>query len=242
MNKDLERLTFIQLQEFSIKHYTLVNADNLEFLHGKLNSLITVEGNIAAGKSTFLEFLKYDCNIAVLAEPLSEWRCDELGRNLLDLYYKNPYLYGAQFQNHVVKTLANQINSVQRPKTTLITERCTKSAINIFTKSMQSAGILNDTEVAHLGTYEATTVIREPVLHVYIYTSPETAFRRMSNRQRSEENKVTLQYLVDLHQRHNQWLLTQTKTPVLLINGDLAPLDNFNTVAKLLIDSINGYK
>ena len=51
---------------------------------------ISVEGNIASGKSTFLkQFSKYSEEIDILPEPVELWR-DVNGHNLLELMYNDP--------------------------------------------------------------------------------------------------------------------------------------------------------
>lgn len=43
---------------------------------------VAVEGNIGSGKTTFLEFCRQYCDIEVVPEPISDWRCVG-GTNLL---------------------------------------------------------------------------------------------------------------------------------------------------------------
>ena len=58
---------------------------------------------------------------------------------------------------------------------------------------------------------------------VYLRTSPETCLERIKTRNRPEEHSITLDYLYQLHECHEQWLSPRTRTmttPVLIIDAD----------------------
>ena len=62
--------------------------------------IISIEGNIGAGKSTILEHLKetYADNeeVAFVDEPVDIWGtiCDDKGEDILTKFYKDPTQYG----------------------------------------------------------------------------------------------------------------------------------------------------
>ena len=47
---------------------------------------------------------------------------------------------------------------------------------------------------------------------VYLHASPETCARRMASRGRLEEGGVSLDYLANLHGKHEEWLRTGALT------------------------------
>ncbi len=47
---------------------------------------------------------------------------------------------------------------------------------------------------------------------VYLHASPETCARRMAGRGRAEEGGVSLEYLANLHGKHEEWLRTGALT------------------------------
>ena len=47
---------------------------------------------------------------------------------------------------------------------------------------------------------------------VYLHASPETCARRMASRGRLEEGGVSLEYLANLHGKHEEWLRTGALT------------------------------
>lgn len=48
---------------------------------------------------------------------------------------------------------------------------------------------------------------------IYLHASPETCMRRMSLRGRGEEGGVTMDYLSNLHTKHEEWLRQGTLRP-----------------------------
>ena len=52
----------------------------------------------------------------------------------------------------------------------------------------------------------------KPDLIIYLQTDPEVAFRRVQNRNRKEEtSKIKLEYIEDLHELHEDWLVRKVK-------------------------------
>lgn len=77
-----------------------------------------VEGNVGAGKSTWLDMVRSDSRdmslsglhevIEVVPEPVSSWQSLQTG-NLLELFYKNPEKYAFAFQQYVLITRMQQV-------------------------------------------------------------------------------------------------------------------------------------
>lgn len=59
---------------------------------------------------------------------------------------------------------------------------------------------------------------------VYLRTSPDIVYRRMKARARKEENSVSLEYLKQIHNIHEDWLYHQTlftvPAPVVILDGN----------------------
>lgn len=55
-------------------------------------------------------------------------------------------------------------------------------------------------------------------------TTPEIVYERMKQRGRKEENAISLDYLKQIHQIHDEWLYHRTlrpvPAPIITINGD----------------------
>ncbi len=68
-----------------------------------------IEGNIGAGKSTFLKMLKKYLNIQAVVEPHEQWQDVGDGHNLLDHFYKDTKRWAYTFQSYAfVSRIMNQ--------------------------------------------------------------------------------------------------------------------------------------
>jgi len=186
---------------------------------------VFIEGNIGAGKTTFLNhFRKYD-DVCLHTEPVEKWR-NVGGVNLLDLMYKEPMKWSMPFQTYVTLTML-QAHTRTADRRIKLMERSLFSARHCFVEAMLSNGTL------HRGMYnimqEWYNYIDENIhlqadLIVYLRTTPEVVYNRMKARGRSEESTISLKYLTELHQLHENWLihgLRNRPAPVLVLDGDL---------------------
>lgn len=59
---------------------------------------------------------------------------------------------------------------------------------------------------------------------VYLQSSPEVVYERVKKRARPEENTITLEYLTQLHESHERWLMSNNErfntVPVLVLDAD----------------------
>ena len=81
--------------------------------------MISIEANIAAGKSTFLDFLAQS-GASVVHEPLDKWQ-NVAGFNLLDMYYRNPEMYSLETHDGTATFSERSVQSSQMDNYHLIT-------------------------------------------------------------------------------------------------------------------------
>ncbi|KAK2078368.1 hypothetical protein QBZ16_003208 [Prototheca wickerhamii] len=177
---------------------------------------LAVEGNIGAGKSTFLSLmadgsLELQDIVEIVPEPVDEWQAVASGDNgpinLLDRFYKDPRRYAYTFQHYVLLTRMQKARTGQKPLRVL--ERSIFSDRMVFVRAMHESGFMQDLEVSvydsfnmEIGQDRALT----PNGFIYLKASPETCFKRLQHRARSEEVGVDPGYLGSLHQKHEDWL------------------------------------
>ncbi|KAK2581628.1 hypothetical protein KPH14_002130 [Odynerus spinipes] len=185
---------------------------------------VCIEGNIGSGKTTFLNHFKNYDNATVLQEPVELWR-NVGGTNLLELMYKDPSRYAFLFQSYVQLTML-QLHTYKTQTPYKIMERSVYSA-RLFIENMKRTKMLHDVEVVVLEEWYDWCIKSaniETDLIVYLRTSPEVVYERMRIRARKEENAVSLEYLKQIHEIHDEWLFYQTlfsvPTPVVILDGD----------------------
>jgi len=192
------------------------NDDEDDVFYASHNHIVvTFEGNIAAGKSSLLRALesKYT-NAAIEWEPVDQWVNDE-GRDLLALYYSNPYKYGLEFELKVLATMANR-SFASRCSTAnfILEERSSDAGMNVFCKYMTDMCFLT-AEQHHVireaaGVYDSMLNILRPVYKryiIYFRCEPQTAFDRNEQRQGSAHNKnIPLEVFQAVHKAYDRWL------------------------------------
>lgn len=185
--------------------------------------IISLEGNIAAGKTTLLAALEKITNghILTVAEKVDEWRFMGQNRdiNCLDLVYRDPSRYYFVFQMNVQNSRYRCIsNAVRQAKANvqkgdsnalriILTERDIRTAPMIFGKHAFKEGYL---EKIHLEVLIDTVNVLhqkyEAKLLIYMRTSVDECFNRKNKRDRKEErDAVTYDLLQKLHDLHEKF-------------------------------------
>ncbi|XP_076988748.1 thymidine kinase 2, mitochondrial isoform X2 [Tamandua tetradactyla] len=156
-------------------------------------SVICVEGNIASGKTTCLEFFANATDIEVLAEPVPKWR-NVRGHNPLGLMYNDACRWGLTLQTYVQLTMLDQHTRPQTSPVRLM-ERSIHSARYIFVENLYRSGKMPEVDYVVLSEWFDWIVKNIDVsvdLIVYLRTTPETCYQRLKMRCREEEKVIPL--------------------------------------------------
>lgn len=179
--------------------------------------IISVEGNIGSGKSTYVEILKQNLitisnrPVVFLQEPVDEWTTivDKQGESILSKFYANQEKYSFAFQMMAyISRLALLKKTVEEnPDAIIITERCLFTDKYVFAKMLYDSNLIEEVEYAIYLKWFNTFQEEYPISgYVYLYTRAETAFERVKKRSRDGESTIPLEYLRQCHQYHNEWL------------------------------------
>jgi len=215
---------------------------------------ISIEGNIATGKSTFINILQ-EANPNswhVVPEPVSEWtkvpdsekvkkssptksplksptkpsgsQSDEedekincpSAANLLDLFYTDTSRWAYTFQSYALlsrmrlqrkqmpKRLRNQKDPILFYERSLYTDRY------IFAKNCHESDLMSDLEWDIYTDWSDYLLNTVGDLHIqgviYLRADPEVSMNRLGKRGRKEEASIKLDYLQNLHDKHEAWL------------------------------------
>ncbi|CAL8342928.1 unnamed protein product [Lota lota] len=192
---------------------------------------VSIEGNIAVGKSTFAKLLQSaSSDWEVVQEPVSKWQSIESGQskvsgapqeivgNLLQMMYQDPQRWSYTFQTY--SCMSRMKTQLQPPPAHLLTshgtpvqvfERSVYSDRYIFALNMFELGCINPAEWAVYQDWH--TFLVEQFGHqlelegiIYLKASPQKCMERLGQRGRAEERGVELDYLEKLHTQHEKWL------------------------------------
>ena len=179
--------------------------------------IVSVEGNIGSGKSTFLKFVAKELanteGVIILPEPVDKWEelKDQNGSSIIELFYKDKDKYAFPFQMMAyISRLALLREAVDKLAATgggiIVCERSLLCDRYVF------ASMLRDSE--HIGEVEFLIYtkwfdhfIKDLPRHhmLYLRTSPEIALQRVKGRDRKGE-EIPLSYLQACHDYHDRWL------------------------------------
>ncbi|KAI8013449.1 Deoxycytidine kinase [Camellia lanceoleosa] len=176
-----------------------------------------VEGNISVGKTTFLqrianETLELQDLVEIVPEPINKWQ--DVGPdhfNILDAFYAEPQRYAYTFQNYVFVTrVMQERESSGGIKPLRLMERSVFSDRMVFVRAVHEANWMNEMEISIYDSWFDPVVSCLPGLipdgFIYLRATPDTCHKRMLLRKRAEEGGVSLEYLRDLHEKHESWL------------------------------------
>lgn len=189
--------------------------------------MVSIEGNIGSGKSTFLQHFSAMPGVETHQEPIDLWTNLE-GHNLLEMLYKDPTRWSFLFQSYVQLTRLN-IHLQPTSNPVKLIERSLQNNRYCFLEIGKDCGHLQGAEYSVLSKYYELLESKLDIgidLIVYLRTSPEVVHARMLERGRSEEAGVPLDYLKKVHEYYDKWLLHHKPhpppAPVLVIDADQA--------------------
>ena len=190
-----------------------------------------VEGNIGAGKSTFLKLIEQHVpSISIALEPLHNWQQQVYGQSLLANFYQDPKRWAYTLETlamicRVKEHIAEQNSVFSASK---IVERSIYSGHYCFTKNGYDNGFISEIEwQAYLTWFNFLIAgkCKPPHGFIYLKVDPLIAYERIKKRNRHAEKKITLHYLKQLDQRHEDFLIKKqdllpglSQVPVLVLD------------------------
>jgi len=190
--------------------------------------IISIEGNIGSGKSSFVRLLKERfadrLDVCFLQEPVEEWLMtrDEDGVNILDHYYQDQRRYAFPFQ--MMAYISRLVILKRALETThykyIITERCLHTDKHVFCKMLYDEGMIDSISYQIYNKwFNEFQNMAVPYQYVYLQTDPEVSKQRVDLRARSGEN-IPIDYLKKCHDYHEDWLLQNQRLCIINANQD----------------------
>lgn len=187
--------------------------------------VISVDGNIGAGKSTFLTALAEAMPEAeIVQEPVGEWMTlkNAEGKSLLELFYEDKRRWAYVFQNCAILTRLRTIRDAiaTTKKRVIITERSVLTDRFVFAEMLRASGDIDELEWAlYMKWFDAFAADLPIRGIVYLTTGVGTSAGRIVARGRHGEEHIPLDYLSALDDQHHRWLAT-TDRPVVHISTE----------------------
>lgn len=201
--------------------------------------IISIEGNIGTGKSTFLENLESNINksnpemgnqILFLKEPVDIWESikDEQGHTILEKFYKDQRRYAFTFQ---VMAYISRLSMLKRAIKEnpdckiIIIERSLIADKNIFMQMLYDDGQVEKMEFEIYNRWYKEFIDEYRVnAIVYLDSDPDICSARIGKRNRNGEDGIPLAYLEKCRDYHKKWLV-DTRITCFVEEGTSHPLD-----------------
>ena len=171
-----------------------------------------VEGNIGAGKTTFLNLIKNNFpKLNVVLEPIHSWQDQVSGQSLLGNFYHDPKRWA-----YTLETLAmiyrtrDHIEHQKNENQTTIIERSIYSGHYCFAYNSYTSNFLTDTEweiYKQWFDFLISKKCKRPAGFIYLKLPPETSYKRIQKRNRAEEKELGFEYIEHVHNRHEEFLI-----------------------------------
>lgn len=211
--------------------------------------LIYIEGNIGSGKSTFAKnlglkylknFRKQNLDARIVQEPVDQWikTCDSDGKNILEKFYENIDRWSFTFQMNSfisrTKTIQDELEKENKGtlgfdkeyplRKALFVERSVFTDKNVFAKNCFESNKMTKMEYDIYCNWNKWLINKFelfPSAYIYLKCNPKVNSERIKKRSRSEEESIPIEYLTQIHNKHEDWMYHEMEkgVPVLTIDA-----------------------
>lgn len=224
----------------------------------KINTIISLEGNIGSGKENILNFLKrcFNENLVILDDSIYTWE----NKGLLKNYYENPERWA--FTLEVFSTLqkSKRLNDIIAQKSDsgnfIITRRSVVSDRDCFVKACKTMNYINDQEQNIYDFVFSTIKIPKYTCVIYLKSNVNKCYETIISKRSTNEKEISFDYLRCIHDNYENWISNLRKDNVNVIEIDAEKfrnidnneylqdlfIQNLKQHFPLLVNNINEYK
>jgi deoxyadenosine/deoxycytidine kinase len=170
-----------------------------------------VEGNVGAGKSTFLRLVaQYLTGIEVVVEPVASWQQPINGESILANFFNDTSRFAYTFETLTMMCRVRDHLAEQKKSPIRILERSIYSGNYCFAQNCFQQRFMNPLEWELYNqwfNFLIPTKCKPPHGFIYLRVDPKVSFKRIQRRARLEETSISLTYLEQLHDRHESFLI-----------------------------------
>jgi len=174
-----------------------------------------LEGNIGAGKTTFLNIIAQNISDALIVdEPLKAWDKKGQGASLLTNFYTDTPRWAFTMEMFtLVCRVQEHMREQERSHTPIVMERSIYSGYYCFALNSYKQGFMNNLEwnvLQQWFTYLISGKCKHPNGFIYLQVSPDTAYERTKQRNRSGEENIPLTYFEQIGQAMDDFLIQKS--------------------------------
>jgi deoxyadenosine/deoxycytidine kinase len=176
---------------------------------------IAVAGNIGAGKTTLTELLAKHYKWTPHFEDVDE-------NPYLNDFYNEMQRWSFNLQIYFLNSRFKQIIDIRKSGKTIIQDRTIYEDAEIFAPNLHAMGLMSTRDFKNYKTLFDLMVsfIQPPDLLIYLRASIPTLVNQIQKRGREYENSIRLDYLKQLNERYEKWIVNYKLGKLLIVNVD----------------------
>ena len=205
-------------------------------------TIISVDGNIGSGKSTFIKMCPNINNVIFVQEPVDEWELikeESTNKSILAKFYEDQNKYSFSFQMMAYISRLSKIRNIikKNPESIIVTERSIYTDKEIFAKMLFDSGKMEEINYKiYLKWFDE--FIEDFPLHtiIYIDTLPNDCHANITKRNREGET-IPLEYLISCDIYHKEFINKYSKKNIKIIkvSSNFTISDVNDTIINLII-------
>lgn len=207
--------------------------------------MFIVEGNIGTGKTTMLEAIKkYMPHLSVQFESVAKWQKTDHDASILQRFYNDAPRWAYTMEITSLATrIPEHIFLQQHKDKTQIIERSIYSGLHCFAYNGYLSKFLQpiEWEIFKQWFDFAVRKCESPRGFIYLQADPKVSYERIKKRNRTEESSVPFNYIDQIHQRHEEFLIHKKNihqsiknVPVLVLDCNKDLISNPETLHRYL--------
>jgi len=230
--------------------------------------IVSIEGNIGSGKSTFLKelekyfFKKGHTHVIFVDEPVDDWNDihDKKGETILKKFYENSEKYSFPFQmmafitryTKIKKALLKAIeiknkninNPFEKGNPIVVTERCLYTDKYVFAQMLYDDNKIEEINYIIYNKWFNEFASELPIHKIiYIDTEAKMCHERIAKRSRNGESNIPLSYLDNCEKYHNSMVQKRVVDGTILYkidgNRDMKDADSYINLLEMSYHFIN---
>ena len=214
-----------------------------------MSRIISIEGNIGVGKTTFIELCKNaiiektNKPVIFLKEPVELWQSikDRNNKDILTYFYEDNKTWAFSFQMMAYISRLSILKKTisDNPDAIIIMERSVFTDKNVFAKMLYDDNLINEIDYQIYNTWfnhfsEMTNL--DGI--IYLQCDPKIAHSRVIERSRSGEI-ISLEYLQKCNQYHDNWILNSNINTIIINSNEENSLSNQKKWILQIVEFIN---
>ncbi len=169
---------------------------------------VAVAGNIGAGKSSFVAFLRSRYDVVPIYEPNDD-------NPFLEDFYEDMSRWAFASQMYFLAAKLQLHRTFEGNETAVVQDRTVWEDAEIFARHLGESGVMErrEYETYRLVYDGVEKTLRPPDLLIYLRCPVRTLRRRIKQRGRSMEQALPAKYLRSLHVLYEDWFSRYDRSP-----------------------------